>query len=555
VFISYRRADTGGYAGRLADELRVRYGDDTVFWDIDTIQPGVGLEDRIRVALADCAVLLVLVGSGWLDARNDQGRRLADPQDYVRREVAWGLSAASVIRVIPVLVEGATMPAVRDLPDELAEFPDRVGVELRNRTWDFDLQVLGSAIDEVLYRAPELPGPLAPVGRLSRALKRDRELARRLPLTAVAVVACLAGLALHAGGVIDALEAQTVDQRFALRASTAPSTDMLLIGVDQKTLERSGGTGPSRALHAELIDRLSAAGVKAIGYDYVFTHLKTTRRGGPDDRLLSELANATKTRRTPVVIAAGLPYASQRRGQWELRFMDQTEEWVIENFETAQLALARLPQDRRTLAMRHLAYAIYGKKTFSVAVAEVVTGKTIDPAQATGSRTWIDYAGPAGTYPEVSFVDVTDGRVPASRLRGRTVLVGPYDASLGDVHPTPKGRLSGVEVEANAIDTLRRGSPLRSGSGLLTGLAIVLLGACAPLAAIRLGIASAIALTVVCCVLYAIASQVAFAIGAVLVVVYPLLAATLGILGTLAVHVAHDRRASTPPIAQRVYGR
>ena len=115
IFLSYRRADTGGYAGRLADSLERHFGKGSVFQDVETIVPGSNFMQTIDAAIARCDVLAVLIGNTWLAERNaNGGMRLNDPDDFVRLEVAAGLRAKT--HVIPVLVEGTTMPAESDLP-------------------------------------------------------------------------------------------------------------------------------------------------------------------------------------------------------------------------------------------------------------------------------------------------------------------------------------------------------------------------------------------------------------------------------------------------------
>src|SRR5437660_12337965 len=104
VFISYRRADSEGYAGRIFDRLHQEFGEQ-VFRDVDTIDGGTRFADEIDKQLGMCKVALVVIGPNWLDARDESGkRRLDDPQDWVRIEVATALSHN--ICVIPVTVGG-----------------------------------------------------------------------------------------------------------------------------------------------------------------------------------------------------------------------------------------------------------------------------------------------------------------------------------------------------------------------------------------------------------------------------------------------------------------
>ena len=106
IFISYRRGDTRGTAGRLYDDLTDRFGSDRVFRDLDAIEPGADYSERIEDFIRSCDVLVAVIGHEWLDARDNEGRRrLEDPEDFVRREIVTALEAQKM--VIPVLVEDA----------------------------------------------------------------------------------------------------------------------------------------------------------------------------------------------------------------------------------------------------------------------------------------------------------------------------------------------------------------------------------------------------------------------------------------------------------------
>ena len=95
VFISYRRDDTAGYAGRLYDALTAHFGRDLVFIDVDSIRAGQNFVDVIDGWIASCSVVIVLIGKGWLNSADARGRRLDDPQDFVRLEVASALRQIS----------------------------------------------------------------------------------------------------------------------------------------------------------------------------------------------------------------------------------------------------------------------------------------------------------------------------------------------------------------------------------------------------------------------------------------------------------------------------
>ena len=142
IFISYRREDTEGHAGRLFEGLRARFGDDSVFMDVVAIEPGVDFRQVIDAKIAKCDVLLALIGRQWLSAGDGNGvRRIDDAQDFVRLEIAAALKRG--IPVIPVLVQGARMPSADQLPADLAF---RNAVELTHARWESDLGVLAKAL-------------------------------------------------------------------------------------------------------------------------------------------------------------------------------------------------------------------------------------------------------------------------------------------------------------------------------------------------------------------------------------------------------------------------
>jgi hypothetical protein len=157
IFISYRRDDTEAYAGRLADDLRRHFGDDDVFIDIQTLQPGADFVEEIEAAVGSADVVLVVIGRQWLSATDDRGRRrLDDPHDFVRLEVSAALGRS--IRVIPVLVHGASMPSKEELPEALAALVRRNAFEIDNRRWRYDVQRLIVVLDEQIHRRrPERP--------------------------------------------------------------------------------------------------------------------------------------------------------------------------------------------------------------------------------------------------------------------------------------------------------------------------------------------------------------------------------------------------------------
>jgi TIR domain len=118
VFISYRRQEASWLAAWLHDRLVAQFGEARVFLDIDWIKPGVDFRQVIAEAIARSRVLLVIIGPRWLAAEGDGCRRLDRPDDPVRVELETAFRRG--LQVIPLLLDGASMPPAADLPTSLA---------------------------------------------------------------------------------------------------------------------------------------------------------------------------------------------------------------------------------------------------------------------------------------------------------------------------------------------------------------------------------------------------------------------------------------------------
>jgi hypothetical protein len=117
--------------------------------DVAAVEPGRDFRKAIDQSIANCDALLAIIGLEWLEARSATGgRRLDDPNDFVRIELASALRRD--IPVIPVLVRGAKMPHVEQLPEDLKELAYRNAVELTHPRWKSDVQVLIRALRAVV---------------------------------------------------------------------------------------------------------------------------------------------------------------------------------------------------------------------------------------------------------------------------------------------------------------------------------------------------------------------------------------------------------------------
>ena len=157
IFISYRRKETATHVGWLVDRLAEHFGQDQIFKDIDSIQPGDDFAEVISDAVASCQVLLALIGDRWL-----KGRRLENPKDFVRLEIEAALSRK--IRVIPILVDGAKMPRADQLPLSLAGLAGRQAIELSTGRFHSDVDRLLKVLNKTISKS-QTARPLAAVQR------------------------------------------------------------------------------------------------------------------------------------------------------------------------------------------------------------------------------------------------------------------------------------------------------------------------------------------------------------------------------------------------------
>ena len=182
IFISYRRDDSGGHAGRLYDRLVQHFGPENVFIDVDTIGPGVDFVEAVNHAVTACDRLIAVIGREWLAAPGARGnRRLDDPEDMVRLEIATAFERG--IRVIPLLVQGAQPPQATELPDGLKDLASRNALEVTDARFHSDLDRL---IEELEAPTQDLPSDSMFAGRQRRTA--DQETASKSPALRVLIV-------------------------------------------------------------------------------------------------------------------------------------------------------------------------------------------------------------------------------------------------------------------------------------------------------------------------------------------------------------------------------
>ena len=151
IFVSYRRDDAGGHAGRLVDRLTARFGDDAVFMDVQDIQPGDRFAKSIDDTIARCDCIVAVIGPRWVGLMQARTQALgaeapaeAAQEDFVRHEIAAALRRD--IPVVPVLVGGARMPTRQELPGDIAALSQRHAIEIRDSRFDDDAALLVDAL-------------------------------------------------------------------------------------------------------------------------------------------------------------------------------------------------------------------------------------------------------------------------------------------------------------------------------------------------------------------------------------------------------------------------
>ncbi|MEM8920844.1 MAG: toll/interleukin-1 receptor domain-containing protein [Pseudomonadota bacterium] len=176
VFIGYRRADTADVAGRLFDRLEDRFGEKSVFKDVDSIPIGASFREYVPQVIAKCRVFLALIGPDWLKADQGAARRLDDPQDLVRIEIETALAATPRLTLVPVLVNGATAPTREVLPPSIQGLADLNAATLR-RDPDFsgDVEKLLKALAAFRSQPPDLSDPPSPRRDVGSATSKPKD--------------------------------------------------------------------------------------------------------------------------------------------------------------------------------------------------------------------------------------------------------------------------------------------------------------------------------------------------------------------------------------------
>jgi CHASE2 domain-containing sensor protein len=375
--------------------------------------------------------------------------------------------------------------------------------------------------------------------RFRAARLRHRATALGMLAGATAAIVVTLALAFIGPAWLDKAELATVDARFALRGDASPPADVVIVDLDNAGLggtpAAGGGSAPresegriSRDAHAAMIDVLREAGAAVIAYDFEFLEPQ------PGD---AELRAAIE-RAGPQLLLAATRIDSDGQGQVLGRSGDRLSATVgYAGFPIAADGAYRQVDESVGLSGGERAEAVTSRlESFAVAAARLAG----EPPERF-ERAWIDYRGPAGTYRTLRFANVLKMPDPAepeapdpAEIEGKVVVVGSSARAQGDLHPTAAGGdrvLSGAEIQANAITTLRDGMSLRATAAGVEVALIVLLGLLPALLALATRARLAALLAAVAAIAFLAFAQFLFAAGWIVPVVLPMLALLLAAAG------------------------
>ena len=147
LFVAYRQNDAPGQAGRIGQALIEYFGPGQVFKDIESLEPGHDFASVIRENLLRAFAMVVVIGRKWID-----DSRLQDVDDLHREEIRTALTRN--IEIIPVCVDGASVPDRNKVPEDIRAFLGRIAVEMTETRWAFDIGRLQSRLEAVLANSP-----------------------------------------------------------------------------------------------------------------------------------------------------------------------------------------------------------------------------------------------------------------------------------------------------------------------------------------------------------------------------------------------------------------
>ena len=357
---------------------------------------------------------------------------------------------------------------------------------------------------------------------------------RRALFAAVAIASATVGILAYATNALRTQDLNTIDTRFSIRGTRKPGP-IVLVKIDDKTFAELNQRFPfPRAVEGRVLSHVAAQRPAAVTFD---VQLSEPSPGGADAAQNDEVAllGAIQDAHGRAVFST-----TETDGHGGYRFLGSDRGVKLLGEVGGRAGNGLFPFDPGSV-VRRMSYSIGGLPSLSIATAEVARHRHIGRTAFGSGSAWIDFAGPAGTFPSISFSDVYSGRIPRDFFRNKIVIVGATAPSLQDIHPTSTDpAMTGPEIQANAVDTVLRGFPLAPASGLVNILLILALACIVPLISLRLGPLAATSTAVALGVIFTVAVQVAFNHGWIVTYLYPMAALVISGVGSLAVQLVTE---------------
>jgi HD-GYP domain-containing protein (c-di-GMP phosphodiesterase class II) len=355
----------------------------------------------------------------------------------------------------------------------------------------------------------------------SRALRPRRFAPRAAALSALAatLLGAAIGIIVVRAPLLAGLEQSTLAARFALR-SDAPPAGVAVVAIDDRSFSLLRHPWPfPRSWDGRVLEQLHRAGARAVFFDVQFTEPTTPAQDGALFDALGRTGGATLA----TTETDGHGHSNVLGGDANLALVH------------SQAAASAVPVNQGGVIDR-LPYELDRLPTAAVVVAKRLHGHIPSRSLFGGGGAYIDYQGAPGTFPTLSFADVLRGRFAPGAVRGKVIVIGATSPTLQDLHATPVASdelMSGAELQANAIWTVLHGIPLRSPSGFVTIMLVILVSLMAPLVRFRRSAPAVAVATPLAAVTYLAGAQLAFNAGVVVPVVGPLVALALSAAATL----------------------
>ncbi|MGO9958035.1 MAG: CHASE2 domain-containing protein [Solirubrobacteraceae bacterium] len=351
---------------------------------------------------------------------------------------------------------------------------------------------------------------------------RPRRFAPRaaaLSALAATLLGAVIGIVIVRAPLLGGLEQSTLAARFALR-SNAPPAGVAVVAIDDRSFAALRHAWPfPRSWDGRVLEQLHRAGARAVFYDVQFTEPTTPAE---DDALYDALGR-TGGATLATTETDGHGHSNVLGGDANLALVH------------SQAAASAFPVDQGGVIDR-LPYELDNLPTAAVVVAKRLRGHLPSRSLFGGGGAYIDYQGPPGTFPTLSFADILRGHFAPGAVRGKVIVVGATSPTLQDLHATPAASdelMSGAEIQANAIWTVLHGIPLRTAPDVVVIMVVILASLMAPLVRFRLSVAAVAVATPLAAMTYLASAQLAFNAGVVVPVVGPLAALALSAAATL----------------------